>query len=139
MIFTARQLSEKSREQDDSLFALFVDLRKAYNSVCRETLWWVLQKYGVPPVMLSLIWSCHDGMTAVMRVSDGTTGDISIGNGLRQGCIIARVLFNLYFAAMIACWRSHCPEAGVTVKYKMGRKLVGDGTAKAKLEDTETT
>ena len=36
MIFTARQLFEKSREHDDSLFALFVDLRKAYDSVCRE-------------------------------------------------------------------------------------------------------
>jgi len=34
MIFTARQLFEKSREHDDSLFALFVDLRKAYGSVC---------------------------------------------------------------------------------------------------------
>ena len=38
MIFTARQLFEKSREHDDSLFALFVDLRKAYDSVCREGL-----------------------------------------------------------------------------------------------------
>ena len=41
MIFTARQLFEKSREHDDSLFALFIDLRKAYDSVCREGLWQV--------------------------------------------------------------------------------------------------
>ena len=43
---------------------------------------------------------------------------------------MAPVLFNLYFAAMFTCWRSHCPEAGVTVRYKIGRKLVGDRTAK---------
>jgi len=38
MIFTARQLFEKSRENDDFIFALFVDLHKAYDSVSREGL-----------------------------------------------------------------------------------------------------
>ena len=52
---------------------------------------------------------------------------------------MAPVLFNLYFAAMVACWRCHCPEAGVTVRYKMGRKLVGDRTAKTRLEATVIT
>ena len=105
MIFTARQLFEKSREHDESLFALFVDLHKPYDSVSGEALWQVLKKYGVPSVMLSLIRLCYDDMTAVVRVSGGTTGDIVIRNGLRQGCNMAPVLFNLYFAAMVACWR----------------------------------
>ena len=83
MIFTARQLFEKSREHDDPLFALFVDFRKAYDVVSREALWKVLYDYGVPPVMLSLIRSCHDGMTAVVRVGSGTTDIINIRNGLR--------------------------------------------------------
>jgi len=51
MFFTARQLFKKSREHDDSLFVLLVDLRKAYGSVCREGFWQVLQKYGVPPMI----------------------------------------------------------------------------------------
>ena len=91
-----------------TLLTLFVDLCKVYDSVPRETLLQVLQKYCVPPVMLALIRSCHDGMTAVVRVSDGTTGDTNVRNGLRQECTMAPVLFNLYFAAMAACWRSHC-------------------------------
>ena len=64
------QLFEKSREHDESLF---VDLQKAYVSVSREALWQVLRKYGVHPVMLSLIRSFHDDMTVVVRVSNGTT------------------------------------------------------------------
>ena len=33
MIFVARQLVEKAREHNQSLYMLFVDLRKAYDSV----------------------------------------------------------------------------------------------------------
>ena len=90
-IFTARQLFEKSREHDESLFALFADLHKAYDSVSREALWQVLKKYGVPPVMLSLIRLCHDDITAVVRISGGTTDEINIRNGLRKGCTMAPV------------------------------------------------
>ena len=57
MIITARQLFEKSREHDESLLVLFVELCKVYDSVSREALWQVLKKYDVPPVMLSLIRS----------------------------------------------------------------------------------
>ena len=136
MIFTARQLFEKSKEHDESLFVLFVDLCKAYDSVSREALWQVMKKYGVPPVMLSLIRSCHDDMTAVVRVNGGTTDEITIRNGLRRGCTMAPVLFNLYFAAMVACWRGHCPKTGITVRYRIGRRLVEDRTAKVRLEGT---
>ena len=78
-------------------------------------------------------------MTAVKRVSDGTTGDLNVRDGLRQGCTMAPVLFNLYFSAMVASWRSHCLEAGVSVRYQVERKLVGDRTAKARLKETENT
>ena len=44
MIFVARQVLEKAREHHDSLFTLFVDLRKAYGSVPREALWQVLRE-----------------------------------------------------------------------------------------------
>ena len=101
-------------------------LRRVENvMISSEVLWQVLKKYDVPPVMLSLIRSCHDG-----GVNGGTTGKITIRSGLRQGCTMAPVLFNLYFAVMVACWRGHCPEAGIIVRYRIGRRLVEDRTAK---------
>ena len=122
MIFTVRQLFEKSK-MSPYLFYLLTFTRHITRHL--EALWQVLRKYGVPPVMLSLIRSFHDDMTAVVRVSDGTTDDIHVRNGLRYRCTMAPVLFNLYLAAMVGCWRAHCFEAGVTVKHRMGRKLVG--------------
>ena len=104
-----------------------------------EVLWQVLKKYGVPLVMLSLIRSCHDGMTAVVGVNGGTTDKNTIRNGLRQGCTMAPVLFNLYFVVMVACWRGHCPKAGITVRYRIGMRLVWGRTAKVRLEGTKIT
>ena len=56
---------EKTREHEDSLV---IDLKKAYNSVPRSTLWSVLVKCGVPPMMLSIIKSFHEEMEASVRV-----------------------------------------------------------------------
>ena len=125
-ILTARQLVEKCREHDNSLFIMFVDLRKAYDSVPRPALWCVLEKCGIPPIMLGIIKSFHDGMLAKVRAGDLNTDSIEVRNGLRQGCVLAPSLFNLYFSAMVAYWRDRCPQAGIMVRYKHGRKLVGD-------------
>ena len=95
----ARQLVEKCREHDESLFVLFVDLKKAYDPVPKSALWCVLEKCGVPPVMLSVIRSFHDGMKAEVRAGIRTTGSIVVKNGLQQDCTLAPSLFNVYLSA----------------------------------------
>ena len=59
---------EKSKEHGESLYVLFVDLRKAYDLVLRQALWKVLEKYGVPAKMLNAVKSFHEGMHAEVRV-----------------------------------------------------------------------
>ena len=89
--------------------------------------------------MLSIIRSFHEGMAAEVRIGNETTDLIEVSNGLRQGCVIAPTLFNLYFNAVIRDWENRCPQAGVCVKYKCGRRLVGDRTAKFPLSDLQVT
>ena len=139
MVFCARQLLEKSIEHDCSLYVLFVDLKKAYDSIPRAALWQVLKKLGVPPTMLSVIRSFHEGMVAKVRVNGELSEDILVKNGLRQGCTLAPMLFILYFSVVMSQWRSQCPEAGVNVRFKIGRKLVGDRTAKSRLSTVTAT
>ena len=129
MMYVARQLVENTREHDDVLYVLFVDLKKAYDSIPRDDLWRVLDKVGVPPTMLEIIRSFHEGMRAEVRVGLSSTESIEVMNGLRQGCTLAPTLFNIYYSAVVANWRKRCPYAGVTVRFKLGRKLVGDRTA----------
>ena len=80
----------------------FVDLTKAYDSVDRSLLWKVLECYGVPPTMLSIIRQFHDGMRGRVRTDDGEYSEwFSIGQGLRQGCVLAPLLFNISFTAVL--------------------------------------
>ena len=102
MIFMARQLVEKTIEHDDRLLVLFIDLKKAYDSIPRQALWSVLKKVGVPPKMLSITRSFHEGMQEEVSMKDMTTDTIEVMNGLRQGCTLAPTLFNVYYSTV---WR----------------------------------
>ena len=112
-IFSVRQLVEKSYEHRSKLFCVFVDLRKAYDSVPREALWQALLRLGVPPQAVALVKSFHTDMLASVRVAGGCTDPISVQNGLRQGCVMAPVLFNLYFGLVMERWRSVLRERGI--------------------------
>ena len=105
-ISCARQLVEKAREHNTSVYMLFVDLWKAYDSIPRQALWLVLQKYGIPPVMVNIITSLHEGMKSEVTVDGQTTPQIEVKYGLRQGCTIAPTLFNLYFNMVICVGES---------------------------------
>ena len=128
MISCVTQLVEKSREHNTNSYMLFVDLRKAYDSIPRQALWTSLHKYGVPPVMINPIKSLHDGMKAEVSVDGKSSSDFEVMSGLREGCTIAQTLFKLYFNMVINCWRDRCQPFGVDILYKCGGKLVGEKT-----------
>ena len=48
MIFVLRQIQEKCREQNMVLYAVFVDLTKAFGTVSRGRLWKILARLGCP-------------------------------------------------------------------------------------------
>ena len=93
----------------------------------------------MPPTMVSVIRSFHKDMTAVVRVGNDLAEDIEVTNGLKKGCTLAPTRFNLYLSAVVACWRARCLQAGVTVRCRIGRKLVGDRTAKSRLMEINMT
>ena len=63
MIFTVRQVQEKCIEQNMDLFAIFIDLTKAFDTVNREALWSTHSKLGCPAKFVNLIRQFHDDMT----------------------------------------------------------------------------
>ncbi|VDL87585.1 unnamed protein product [Schistocephalus solidus] len=101
MIFAARQLQEKCQQMQTHLYTTFADITKAFDTVHRDELWKVMQKFGCPERFTHMVRQLHDGMMA--RVTD--TGKVSeafvVTNGVKQGCVLAPTLFDLMFSAML--------------------------------------
>ena len=102
MMFVVRRLQEVGRKAGVSLFICFIDLQKAYDTVDRTLLWQVLTRIGVPPQMIAVIRQFHDGMRACVRPDDGVFSNwFEVEQGLRQGCVLSPLLFNIFFAAVL--------------------------------------
>ena len=101
MMFVVRRLQEVGRKAAVSLHICFIDLQKAYDTVDRTLLRQVLTRIGVPPQMIA-IRQFHDGMRACERPNDGVCSDwFEVEQGLRQGCVLSPLLFNIFFAAVL--------------------------------------
>ena len=102
IMFVVRRLKKLGRTSNTSLEIFFIDLAKAYDSVDRVLLWEVLARFGVPPRMIRVIRMFHDGMRARVQLDDGDfSAWFNVCQGLRQGCVLSPLLFNILFAAVI--------------------------------------
>ena len=101
MMFVVRCLQELARK-NASLFMCFIDLTKSYDSVDRTLLWTVLARFGIPPRLLAVVRQFHNGMQACVRLDDGECPDmLDVKQGLRQGCVLAPLLFNIFFMVVL--------------------------------------
>jgi Reverse transcriptase (RNA-dependent DNA polymerase) len=74
----------------------YIDFTKAYDSINRHALWKVLKLYNVHPKLISLLQDLHSGTYAAVRL-DGKVGSrFDVTAGVRQGCVIAPTLFNIF-------------------------------------------
>jgi hypothetical protein len=94
-LFLIRQLMERCKEQKKDLRMVFIDLKKAYDKVSRNAMWWALQEYKVSTKYITLIKDMYDNVVTSVRTSDGDTNDFSINIGLHQWSTLSPYLFAL--------------------------------------------
>jgi hypothetical protein len=100
-IFLIRQLMERCREQKKDLHVIFIDMKKTYDKVTRNVMWWALQKYKVSSKYITLIKDMYDNVVTSVRTSDGDTNDFSINIRLHQGSALSPYLFALVMNEVI--------------------------------------
>jgi hypothetical protein len=73
---------------------LFIDFKKAYDSVKREVLYNILLEFGIPKKLVRLIKMCLNETYSKVHVGKLLSDKFPIQNGLKQGDALLPLLFN---------------------------------------------
>ena len=107
------------REFNQPLYQAFIDLRKAYDSINRDALWIVLRKYAVSEKLVELLQDLHTGTQAAVRLGGQRGKWFEINCGVRQGCVIAPLLFNIFMDCVLKQALAEMPEGcGIRLSYR---------------------
>ena len=83
------------------LYVTFIDLTKAFDLVSRDGLFKVLPKIGCPPKLQSMIEYFHTDTKGTVHFSGSFSDSFEIRSGVKQGCVLAPMLFGTLFGLLL--------------------------------------
>jgi hypothetical protein len=86
-IFDIRQILEKKWECNGTVHQLFIDFRKAYDSIKREVLYNILLEFCTPKKLVRLINMCLNETYSKVRIGKLLSDKFPIQNGLKQDAL----------------------------------------------------
>ena len=124
-IFSLRLLQEQAYARRVPLYAAFIDLAKAFDSLDRALLFDMMASCGFPVGVVDLFQSMYSQTTCAVR-RGRTLGD-SFGThvGIQQGCISGSWCFNLFLHFVFEPILDELAELGVVLRVRAsdGRHL----------------
>ena len=111
--FTLRTLVDQAFYRKEKLYVCFVDFKKAYDSVWRNGLFLKLLKYGISNKFVELIQDMYARLQACVYLPNGLSLPFQSKVGLKQGCNLSPLLFNLFvneLPVMIEQNQCHAPQ-----------------------------
>jgi hypothetical protein len=96
-IATLRIIVEQSLEWNSSLYVNFVDFRKAFDSLHRDTMWQLLRHYGIPAKLIQIIEESYTYLGSVINQQGGTDADVKTRIGEARAS----------YKALKNIWQSH--------------------------------
>ena len=83
-IFCIRQILENEWEYIEAVHQLFINFKKAYDSVSREDLHNILIEFGVPMKLVRLIKICLNETSSRVRIGKHLSDTFPIGNSYKK-------------------------------------------------------
>ena len=94
-VLALRRLIEGVKSHNRKAIVLYIDFRKAFDSIKRNKMFRILKAYDVPPNLLSAIKMMYEDTRARIISPDGETDFFKILTGVLQGDTLAPYLFIL--------------------------------------------
>ncbi|BHF80025.1 hypothetical protein SprV_0702314900 [Sparganum proliferum] len=106
------------------LYSTCVNLTKAFDTVNREGLWKIMQKFGCPERFIQMVRQLHDGMMARVTDNGAVSEAFAVTNGGKHGCVLAPTIFSLMFSAMLMGAYRDCERPGIRIAYRTDGQLL---------------
>ena len=87
-ILTLRNIIEQSFEFSLKVFITFVDFKKAFDNIHRESVCKIAKIYGIPEKYINIFENLYLNSSCCIRTNSGHTDYFNIMTGVQQGCII---------------------------------------------------
>ena len=96
-----RKLIDKyCHKNNKRIYSCFIDLSKAFDTVPRDILLQKLQGVGIKGKVFNIIRGIYTNDKAYMKIDGKVTKSFPINQGVRQGCVLSPLLFNIFMAEL---------------------------------------
>ena len=94
--FLVKESLEFAREKGSKVYACFLDVKKAFDQVWHDGLFYKLNKSGVKNVLLKLIINLYTGMESCVKSQSYKSEWFPVLQGTRQGGVLSPFLYLIY-------------------------------------------
>ena len=94
--FTLKETVMYYMNANSTVFSCFVDIRKAFDSVCHKILFRKLTALGIPTSLINVMRYWYDNQLVQVKYNSSFSLEWKLSNGVRQGGVLSGHLFNIY-------------------------------------------
>jgi hypothetical protein len=87
---------ERANQQKEELWELFTDITKAYDTTTTEAIVNSLKKLKISSKITQIVENIYNGNRTRITTTHGLTKPILLERGVKQGCPLSPILFNLF-------------------------------------------
>ena len=109
-ILTLKNIIDKYilRSSRTFLFACFVDFKSAFDTVWRRALIYKLVKLGITGKFIDIIENMYSSVFYCVKLNGCISEKIPSNVGVKQGCVLSPLLFNLYLHDLTSIFDPTC-------------------------------
>lgn len=100
-ILDISQIIEKNNKFRKNLWQIFIDFKKVYGIIHRESLYNIMTEFGVPKKLKGLIMIFMEEIQYQIRVDQAFPETFKVETGLKQGYKLYPILFNVALEKLV--------------------------------------
>ena len=97
-ILTMHTIISKYKKIKKPVFAIFVDFKKAFDSVCRQALFYKMAKLGITGKFYDILRNLYSNSSAYIKLSSHISNKFDIAKGTEQGHPLSPDLFKIFLS-----------------------------------------